>query len=302
MPLTCFIHSCTNSVWGTEILEYLITYNSKSGLLKKLDAIYINNVGIEIDTHMFNDEKIIIMNYSSRIDGWENTTLKIMHFYALTHPEDKLLYLHTKGCSHDKNSPINVNIRSWVEYMLYALVHNHDGCTEILDYVDTVGVSYEKPSSYGPRKWTAHFSGNFWWVNAAYYSTNPIYNIEEKYDAECHHFNGSPRFVNLFKLTGMYGASYPVATYADKIEDNIKEYLRILPQMSSMRIFYGTRKVFIDVTEICVQKCVKNNIFYIPPDSGARDELFGDPMYGVHKFIKIGSIEVSENEEIRLPY
>ena len=50
-----------------------------------------------------------------------------------------------------------------------------------------------------------------------------------------------------------------------------------------MKISYGTRKVSIDVTDICLLKLKNNNIITIPRGDGNRANYFTDPLHGVHK-------------------
>jgi len=54
-----------------------------------------------------------------------------------------------------------------------------------------------------------------------------------------------------------------------------------------MKIFYGISDKNIDVTEICYQKLMKNNIIYIPSGDGNRADYFTDPLKLVLKKIII---------------
>ena len=54
-----------------------------------------------------------------------------------------------------------------------------------------------------------------------------------------------------------------------------------------MNIYYGIRSNKIDVTDICLDKLIKNNVIYIPSGDLNRSALFTDPIYGVHKYIII---------------
>lgn len=57
--------------------------------------------------------------------------------------------------------------------------------------------------------------------------------------------------------------------------------------MIHMNIYYGIRSNKIDVTDICLDKLIKNNVIYIPSGDLNRSALFTDPIYGVHKYIII---------------
>ena len=58
-----------------------------------------------------------------------------------------------------------------------------------------------------------------------------------------------------------------------------------------MRFLYGTTTASIDVTAIVLDKCVKQNIAFIPNTDGARAAIFTDPYVGILKsiFIDIGN-------------
>lgn len=53
------------------------------------------------------------------------------------------------------------------------------------------------------------------------------------------------------------------------------------------RIKYGTLSDNIDITRVCFEKCVKNNVLFIPKGGDDRNMLFTDPFHGVLKNIII---------------
>ena len=68
-----------------------------------------------------------------------------------------------------------------------------------------------------------------------------------------------------------------------------------------MRFHYGLQDNKIDITNIVLTKCVKNNIITIPKTDLARKKLFGvDPLVSVAKNVYINNIEYSQNEEIKI--
>jgi FkbM family methyltransferase len=50
-------------------------------------------------------------------------------------------------------------------------------------------------------------------------------------------------------------------------------------------IYYGILNNLLDVTNIVFQKCLIDNIIFIPGNCDDRDTLFGDPIYGINKYI-----------------
>jgi FkbM family methyltransferase len=65
-----------------------------------------------------------------------------------------------------------------------------------------------------------------------------------------------------------------------------------------MKIYYGISDNFIDVTDICKEKLMKNNIIIIPFGDINRANYFTDPLYGIHKKIFIENNDIlSEYDE-----
>ena len=82
----CFLHSCTLSVWGTEILDDMLVYFKDCGIFDTLDYLFINNVGDKIDVDKYSqiNPKIIAVNYSSDASVFENCTLRQMYFFRVS--------------------------------------------------------------------------------------------------------------------------------------------------------------------------------------------------------------------------
>jgi hypothetical protein len=55
----------------------------------------------------------------------------------------------------------------------------------------------------------------------------------------------------------------------------------------NFRVKFGIQCSHIDVTDIVLQHCMKENIAFIPGDNTKRVELFTDPLYRVRKQILI---------------
>lgn len=54
-----------------------------------------------------------------------------------------------------------------------------------------------------------------------------------------------------------------------------------------MQVYYGVEEKYTNVTNIAVEKCLRDNILTIPKTELARSNIFGDPLYGTLKHIKI---------------
>jgi len=164
--VVCFLYICSTKEWGTEILDYLILYLQRQDLSRKLKYLFINNLGEEIPHNKYIDKNIIITNYSNDTNLFENCTLRMMRFFSKFNPGYKILYLHTKGVSYQRNSNLTPNIHGWIDMMLYCSVDKHVECLDMLDYVDIVGCNYGHAKYNG--KIFEHYSGNFWWIISDY--------------------------------------------------------------------------------------------------------------------------------------
>jgi hypothetical protein len=155
----CFIHSCYLKESGTKILNIIISYIKESNLFNKFKNIFIINIGENICEDYFNDERIIVINFSNNIYLVENITISIMQSFCKLKKNCNILYLHTKGIRTN-----NKNISDWTDLMLYFLINKYDYCLKLLKNYDTIGCNFQK----FPK---LHFSGNFWWVNSDYIKT-----------------------------------------------------------------------------------------------------------------------------------
>ena len=69
-----------------------------------------------------------------------------------------------------------------------------------------------------------------------------------------------------------------------------------------MQVYYGVEANYTDVTYICYKKLVSDNVLRIPASENDRCKIFGDPIYGTLKHIKIGEIIYTHEQEIVLDY
>ena len=68
-----------------------------------------------------------------------------------------------------------------------------------------------------------------------------------------------------------------------------------------MKIYYGVINKNIDVTHICMNTLMKNNVITIPSGDSNRTSYFTDPLYGIHKKIFIEHNEITEyNEDLQI--
>ena len=135
----CFIHSCHLKNKGLKRLEYLIDKIKTTGLIQRLETIYINNIGIPIQENIYGD-KFKICNYSDNPALYEIPTINKIHQFSKENTNCNILYLHTKGISYDDN---NQKENDWIDMMLYFLVEKFELCLEKLQQgIQTIGCNY----------------------------------------------------------------------------------------------------------------------------------------------------------------
>ena len=184
----CFIHSCHLESSGTDKLDALLDSMSTSGILKDLDIIVINNIGIQLNVnkYMKYDPRIQILQHSSDRNLFEIPTLKIIKEFSINNPNVNVLYLHTKGISYDtKDYRYHAGL-DWIEYMLYFLVSRYTECLQLLKTSDTVGCNYSASPS-------PHYSGNFWWASTNYLKALSTDSLVSKMSAEWWVLSGNPK-------------------------------------------------------------------------------------------------------------
>lgn len=151
------------------IVQQQVTNILFSGLYENIDKIYcfltgsIDHISNIIELLQRNGEKYVIEKI-----GIDDTTYERFTIHQIRHyirPEDKFLYIHSKGISQ---LPRRVDIiRDWRVYMEFFLMRHHEKCLKLLDTYDTVGVNlYKRPF--------IHYSGNFWWCRGSYFLTLPV--------------------------------------------------------------------------------------------------------------------------------
>jgi len=116
-----------------------------------------------------------------QLNAFEFPTLYAMWCHAKLHPEDYLLYVHTKGVSKPDR------MREWRRYMLWACVTHWRGCITALDSgADTVGASWQVEGYAGLKGCAGFWPGNFFWANASYIASlpNPTDDMRTRFKAE----------------------------------------------------------------------------------------------------------------------
>jgi hypothetical protein len=141
-----------------------------SGLIQQVEHIHF---GVNGDQELFNvpDKAQIVYNQNHKE---ETETLMSLRDFCKNHQDYKVLYIHTKGVTHQ-----SMNGESWRLMMEYFVIDKWKECVKQLNEYDAVGSNLKilGPTTWsdGRQSWekagTQHFVGNFWWANASYVNT-----------------------------------------------------------------------------------------------------------------------------------
>jgi GR25 family glycosyltransferase involved in LPS biosynthesis len=173
--IVCFIHSCHIALSGTEKLDLVLDAVLK---IKELEIIFINNIGLKLDSSYNNiDQRIVLSHSSDNPLDFELPTLCLLHQFSMHTPNTKVLYVHTKGISYPINDYRYEPVLDWINYMLYFLCEKSKNCLELLDCNDVVGCDYKELP-------LPHFSGNFWWATTKYIKSLDTSSLFDKMSAE----------------------------------------------------------------------------------------------------------------------
>lgn len=219
MKIQVFYHIFCNEK-TISVVKDQVTKIIFSGLYDVVDYIHcfvagdqeiINNVVAYLEKC---GNKFKICDVSNTDTSYERFTLTKIGNYV--QPDDKFLYIHTKGIT--KSGEEESNSHDWRTFMEYNLIHNFKECINKLDVFDTVGVNTERVPAL-------HYSGNFWWCKASYYTKlNPNVLNQNFWGStylapEMYILSGNPKAFQLTRSTikNHYKEPYPFNKYIDHV-------------------------------------------------------------------------------------
>ena len=169
--ISVFFHVATIGDY-ININNELLMYIKNSGLLDKLDLLYIGVLG-DVELKLpYNHSSIQVDYISKNLKLFEYPTVEKLRKFSVENDNCKVMYLCNAGVSHIKNKG---HYPSWRELMSYYTIIEHEKCLDHLNDVDVCGVEWQEE----PVK---HFSGNFWWANSNYIKTLPTLDYMSKYN------------------------------------------------------------------------------------------------------------------------
>ncbi len=164
--ISIFFHvACIGTHWlqiTDEILSNVLD-SSLYDLVKECNIVVVGDVASKnMIIEKYSTYSKMKFHYSgSDIQQYEFPSIKLLSKYCQENPLDKVFYCHTKGTSKDYSNPY---WKYWRRYMIKSCITEHVKHISALDKYDVSG-----------NMWTngTHYSGNFWWANAAHVNQLP---------------------------------------------------------------------------------------------------------------------------------
>jgi hypothetical protein len=187
MSIKIFYHICAINNWDV-IVDSQLTKIHNSGLYNEVEVIYVNIVGEDANkcVNFIKDygDKIKILKVDVNDKSYERLTLLNIKQYIT--PEDKILYIHSKGVT----KPNNIYVELWRDYLEYFNIYGYKKCLFVLDQYDICGCNISSTIKF-------HYSGNFWWSTGKYYLTLPD-TIDDNYTSpEFYIVSNNPKMASL---------------------------------------------------------------------------------------------------------
>jgi hypothetical protein len=201
--------------------RFLRTYSKiqLSGLINKIDFIYINCVGKNKHIYSQKIHKLPKVNINiGNHDRDESETLNILRRFCINNIDGNVLYLHSKGSSKP-----NCKYRKLCkECMEYFLVEEHKKCLKILETHDNCGVNLQEsfylyhrdifgkggvriPIQQNNQHVASWYCGNFWWATNRYISKLDKCAADSRFDSEVRFlFPSRSKFHNLYNPPGPF--------------------------------------------------------------------------------------------------
>lgn len=169
-PVYLYIHVCMIGNY-IDILRSYRNQMQELNVLSHFQKIFIGIVGRNDENmkqevlNLFSTEKnhVELLEFSENIGVYERLTLHNIYDRSL-HEDFYFLYLHTKGVTH---STLDQGIIIWRNKMSFFLLHYMTLALHQLEHdkADVIGIDFLREI---PRRYSTHFSGNFWWSKSSH--------------------------------------------------------------------------------------------------------------------------------------
>jgi len=212
MKTYIYLHICAINHWEI-IVKRLLDRIKSSGLYDKIDELRFSLLGdcIHLSNPILQDPKYKNILWSMDLTLYEACTLNKIWYAAREEEPFNVLYLHSKGVSHDLS---NTLITNWVEHLTYFNIDKYSTCLDYLKNHDVVGVNMS-------NQLMLHYSGNFWWSKSSYISKSTQFCFAYCYNA--------PEFWITLSRDGSYVDLYDINnTWYNTVYADIKHKLNPL--------------------------------------------------------------------------
>lgn len=161
-----------------------------SGVYRTADHIYVGLVGPDDATLDVLEDRLKMFGHKIQViargvgdQTYERFTFRAMLTQGLVKPDDKILYMHSKGVTRTAHEHEKHVVWMWRTFMEYEMFTRHLECIRLLDAWDTVGVNYRSEPA-------PHYSGNLWWARGDYFlSLDPAMLDAVHPGCDCNHIS-----------------------------------------------------------------------------------------------------------------
>ena len=174
--------------------------------------------------------------YFSRINQYELPAMHMIKQY--TNPEDKILYLHTKGVS--KSGKWRISADKWREYLNWGCIEKYESHIAALSLFDVSGVQLTRLNDNFAQKCGSGlvYAGNYFWANGYYIQKLKAPEIgTNRWIAEGWLFGANPKAYDAHNLTGgemiTMNNTFNLPSFNRKVYD--KNYVEKMPGMIQWR-------------------------------------------------------------------
>jgi hypothetical protein len=191
MRVAAFYHAyLDNEVWPDMVVEYLDALAAFEGERVVGAAGGSASAQTELRELVEHSATVVTVDPTS-----ERGTMELARAWALTYPDQAIVYAHTKGASQ----PTEFNDR-WRHSMTHHVVEGWEHCRSVLEEgYDAVGCHWLHPDAFGESTMGAvpFFGGNFWMARCSYLATLPPVSTDDRWASERWIGLGQPRIVDL---------------------------------------------------------------------------------------------------------
>ena len=159
--LHIFFHIARMGSFWREVVEGITGAINGSRLhnaATSLNAVTVGDAG-SLDFLPLDSKKWTVRD-GGPLTGYEFPTVQAVWEFAASHPNDRILYLHTKGVREERGE--RMLRMQWRHWMTANVVTRWRECVWALEN------GYDVAGGWWSLAISPHFSGNFWWANCSY--------------------------------------------------------------------------------------------------------------------------------------